>query len=83
MISLNLRISGRSRKFVTMNLYQKFEKCSHSIMQWYSIHANPRETKSGRGSRVCHAPPSPPPPPTPEYCFSEGRKMVHSVAFWI
>jgi hypothetical protein len=21
------------------------------------IHANPRETKSGRGSRVCHAPP--------------------------
>ncbi|CAB9543838.1 hypothetical protein BROOK1789C_1237, partial [Bathymodiolus brooksi thiotrophic gill symbiont] len=23
----------------------------------YRIHANPRETKSGRGSRVCHAPP--------------------------
>jgi hypothetical protein len=23
------------------------------------IHANPRETKSGRGSRVCHAPPAP------------------------
>ena len=24
-----------------------------------------------------------PPPPPPENCFSEGRKMVHSVAFWI
>ena len=23
------------------------------------------------------------PPPPPENCFSEGRKMVHSVAFWI
>ena len=41
------------------------------------IHANPRETKSGRGSRVCHA------PPPLENCFSEGRKMVQSVAFWI
>ena len=42
------------------------------------ILVNPRETKSGRGSRVCH-----PPPPPPENCFSERRKMVHSVAFWI
>ena len=25
----------------------------------------------------------PPPPPPPENCFSEGRKMVHSVASWI
>ena len=25
---------------------------------------------------LCHAPP-------PENCLSEGRKMVHSVAFWI
>ena len=41
------------------------------------IHANPRETKGGKGSRVFH------PPPTPENCFSEGRKMVHSFAFWI
>ena len=24
-----------------------------------------------------------PPPPSPENCFSEERKMVHSVAFWI
>ena len=23
------------------------------------------------------------PPTTPENCFSEGHKMVHSVAFWI
>ena len=30
------------------------------------IHANPRETKSGRG-----------------VFFSEGRKMLHSAAFWI
>ena len=32
------------------------------------IHANPRETKSGRGSRVCHAPP-------PENYFSKGRNI--------
>jgi hypothetical protein len=35
----------------------------------HCIHANPRETNSGRGL------PS-------ENCFSEGGKMVHSVAFW-
>ena len=39
------------------------------------IHANPRETESGRGSRVCH--------PHSRIFFSEGHKMVHSVAFWI
>ena len=33
------------------------------------IHANPRETKSGRGSRVCHA------PPPPENYFSKGRNI--------
>jgi hypothetical protein len=38
-----------------------------------NIHANPRETKSGREGSG----------PPPEIVFSEGRKMVHSVAFWI
>jgi hypothetical protein len=32
----NIDRVGLSRKFVTMNLFLKFEKCSHSIMQWYS-----------------------------------------------
>jgi hypothetical protein len=31
MICLNLRIFGLSRKFVTMNLFLKFEKCSLKI----------------------------------------------------
>jgi hypothetical protein len=31
MICLNLRIFGLSRKFVTMNLFLKFEKCSHFL----------------------------------------------------
>jgi hypothetical protein len=35
------------------------------------IHANPLETKSGRGLAL--------PPPPPENGFSEGRKMVHSI----
>ena len=58
----------------------KNEKEGYRVAPLYRIHANPRETKSGRGSRVCHA------PPPLENCFSEGRKMVHSVAFchfWI
>ena len=33
------------------------------------IHANPRETKSGRGGSF--------------FSSSEGRKMLHSAAFWI
>ena len=41
----------------------------------HCIHANPRETKSGRGLGFATHPPS-------ENCFSEGGKMVHSVAFW-
>ena len=40
------------------------------------IHANPRETKSGRGKGLGGLAP-------PPIFFSEGRKMVHSVAFWI
>ena len=28
----HLRMFGLSRQFVTMNLFLKFEKCSHSIM---------------------------------------------------
>ena len=39
------------------------------------IHANPRETKSSRGSRVCHAPRTHPPPPPPENYFSKGRNI--------
>ena len=40
------------------------------------IHANPRETKSGRGSRVCHAHP----PPPSENCFF--RRTQYSPKLW-
>ena len=43
--------------------------CGHNHIICERIHANPRETKSGRGGYF--------------FSSSEGRKMLHSAAFWI
>ena len=61
-IHLDINSAGRLKT----KLYYKRDdfNCELSIF----IHANPRETKSGRGGGVF---------------FSEGCKMVHSAAFWI
>jgi hypothetical protein len=42
MICLNLRIFGLSRKFVTMNLFLKFEKCSHCTKPSHDFKISPQ-----------------------------------------
>ena len=61
---------------------KKLLKLSKSLLSWMkifhygNIHANPQETKSGRGEGLGVLAP-------PPNNFFSGRKMVHSVAFWI